>query len=295
MGRFSDAIQVGVDILKSTVSDKTGRILLQTGNAIGQVAGSDNVEQWQHNGFASRAPAAVPGKKAAQAVVVRRGSNDISLAEQDERGLELYGNLADGETCVYAAGADGASQGRALFKNDGSVSLLTTDTNTKDGKVVSLRVAPTEMRFTAPWGSLVFDASGLHIKTKSGNTRLDMGGISIPGLPSALTAPLSSYICLTAGVIKNAAASVFNGAGSTFQPATFAPIGAAPPPVPTQAAMLVALNTFAVAVGTAVASIQAGASGVAAGAAITTAAGALATAIAAAPLTTQSATVWNAP
>jgi hypothetical protein len=133
MGGLGGMIQVGIDILSSSISDKTKRILLATGNAIGQVAGSDNVEQWQHNGFASRPPKAQPGKAAAQAVVIRRGSNDVSVAEQDERGLELKGAMADGETAVYAAGEFGDGQARTLYKADGSVTHYTRQGNSPSG------------------------------------------------------------------------------------------------------------------------------------------------------------------
>jgi hypothetical protein len=219
MGAVRDTIQVGVDILKSTVSDKTGRILLQIGNAIGQVAASDNVEQWQHNGFASRAPAAVPGKKAAQAVIVRRGSHDVSIAEQDERGLELYGNLADGETAVYAAGKDGNSQGRTLYKDDGSVTQYTTDTNTKDGKSVYARVAkgsdaatgaPDGFSWVGPWGTVKFDATGFHVRHISGAS-FSMGGIS--GQPAPLD-QISSYITMQAGTINGIASAQSFGVGA---------------------------------------------------------------------------------
>ena len=296
-----EAFQVGVSILNTIVDKTTSTILAMTGDARAPQADTSEAEWWQHIGFLSRPSNPTVGNTDAQGIcgeglVMRRGDRDIVYASRDVRGQDMQGNMAPGETIVYAGGATGTAQGRVLLKADGSVALLTTDSNTATGKVVTLRMSPSELRFAAPWGSLVFDASGLHIKTKSGPTRLDMGGITIAGLPSALTTPLSSYITLTAGVIKNAAASVFNGAGSTFMPAVAAiglpiiPPGAGP----MNATQLAAINTFALAVSAAFTTSAAPSAGAAA-TATAAAATVLASALAAAPQPVQSQTVWNAP
>ncbi len=205
--------QIGVDILKSTVDAVTNKILFQTGDVGGETTDTDNVESWQHVGFASRPSVPVAGKQAAQAVVIRRGDHDISIASQDLRGLETYGNLKDGETCVYAPGADGNSQGRVIIKADGSVSLYTTDSNTSAGNMVCLRISPTGgLEFTSQWGSMVFDQTGFHVRTQAG-PRLDMGGISLPGVPEAVTGAFAGYAKLTAPTVAIEGANTVLGMG----------------------------------------------------------------------------------
>ena len=293
---LSAAFQVGINIMNSVIDKVTGTILLVTGDVVTQTAEADNVELWGPLGYIVRPSKPQAGKAAAECITLRRGDRDIAFCARDQRGQLLSGNLNDGEVCLYAGGADGNAQARIMLKADGSVALLTTDSNTPTGKVVTLRMSPSELRFAAPWGSLVFDASGLHIKTKSGPTRLDMGGMSVPGLPSALTAPLSSYIALTAGVIRNVAANVFNGAGAVFFPAVASPALPIIPPGagPMNATQLAAINTFAGIVASQVALIPS-TGGSIQGGVIATAAIALATALAAAPQPVQSQTVWNAP
>lgn len=208
---LSDVFQIGVDILRTTLQDATKRILAQTGtvNGDGQTD-ADNVEWWQHIGFASRPPKAVPGKEATKAVVVRHGSADIALASHDVRGLELYGNLADGETCIYAPGEDGEAQGRILLKKDGSINLYTKKGNTSGGTgmLVQIDAANGAIRLINDKGyGLIIDSDGVKLTTgdacltlEGGNAKLiatgqaqvDGGGIclgslAVPGLNSALT------------------------------------------------------------------------------------------------------------
>ncbi len=212
-GDASALFFIGVDILKSTVSAVTNKIFIQIGDAIGQTTLADNVSWWQHVGFASRPPIPVPGKQAAQAVVIKRGDRDIAIASQDLRGLETYGNLADGETCVYAPGADGNSQGRVILKDDGSVALYTTDSNAPGGNMVMLRISPQGgLEFTSQWGSLTFDQTGFHVRTQAG-PRLDMGGISLPGVPSAVTGAFTGYAKLTAPTVAIEGANTVLGMG----------------------------------------------------------------------------------
>lgn len=135
-------IQVGVDILKTTVSAKTKSILAQLGDVVNQDIDADNAEWWQHVGFVSRPPKPLAGKKACQGVVVRKGDHDVVIASKDERGQELAGTLADGETCLYAPGSDGASQARVLLKDNGSINLYTTNGNTSGGPGMGIFINP---------------------------------------------------------------------------------------------------------------------------------------------------------
>lgn len=142
-------------------------------------------------------------------------------------------NLVNGE--VQTTATSGAA--RTIHRNDGSISLLTTHDNTPDGKVIVFTIAPTSWKFTAPWGSLVFDASGLHIKTAAG-PRIDLGGISIPGLPDSLVGAFAGYCNITAPTIKLNGSSVFLGATTPgvpiYHPALLSPIVPTPnAPIPT--------------------------------------------------------------
>lgn len=246
MGRNStsaaDRIQYGFDILRTTVSEKTGKILLQLGNAIGKTVDSDNVEQVQQVGFVSRAPSAEAGKRAAQVVVLRLGDRDIAVNSIDLRGLELAGLLKDGETAIYAAGDDGNSQGRVLCKDDGSINAYTTHDNTKDGRSVYLRVAPDELVFASPWGTLRFDKTGFHVQTASG-AALNLGGIA--GLPAPLDA-IDSYAKLSAGVVSTEAVMQANGVGGgtslASAPAVLEAIAALQVEIAAVAASLVAVT-----------------------------------------------------
>lgn len=116
-----------------------------------------------------------------------------------------YGNMKEGEMCIHPGDADNAS--RVMFKADKSIILYTTDNALPTGKGVYLRVAPTALEFYAPWGRLVFDATGFHAVTASG-ARLDMGGIG--GLPSPLDT-LASYATLSAATVKCEGSVVFLG------------------------------------------------------------------------------------
>ena len=207
-----DQFQPGVDILSTSISDTSKKIEAQTGtnNGAGQGEGS-NVEWWQHVGFASRPSNPVLGKECAQAVVLRSGGQDISLASQDLRGLDLYGALAPGETCLYASGADGAGQARILLKADGSVSLFSKQGNTTGGTgmLIQLDAANNAIRLLNASGhGIIIDEDGVKVTagdaclnlTAGGNasligtgqTQVDgsgvvIGSLAVPGVNSALT------------------------------------------------------------------------------------------------------------
>lgn len=176
---LSDLFQVGVDILRTTVSAATKRILAQTGSITGGNGppDRDNVEWWQHVGFASRPPKAQAGKKACQAIVVRQGGTDFAIASQDPRGLELYGALSDGETCVFAPGEDGTGQARILLKKDGSINLYTRKGNTSGGTgmLMQLDASGGAVRLLNDKGyGIIIDGDG--VKITSGGAGLTLTG-----------------------------------------------------------------------------------------------------------------------
>lgn len=201
---LDDIFNPGVDILGTTLDDK-GTILAQTGDVVGEEVASDNAEMWQHIGFASRPAKAQGGKSACQAITLNQGSNDLIIATRDLRGSQIYGNLGEGETCIYAGGPEGTSQAKVLVKADGSITLYTTDDNTPNGAGVYFRIGPDKLSFIAPWGRLLFDAAGLHIETQNG------GGFDLSNVNSPPLIVNGSSCRITATTVSLDAPQVFLG------------------------------------------------------------------------------------
>lgn len=236
---LSEAIQVGVQILKTIVSTKTKKILAQTGSVVGEgQTEADNVEWWQHVGFASRPSEPEAGKEAAQAVVIRRGNFDAAIASQDLRGLSIYGNLAPGETCMYASGPDGTAQARLLLKKDGSINLFTKEGNETGGAGMGIFINPDGSVSIASHngaaillgddGSVkVFNESGGiqikadgHVKIASGSKVEISGGSITMGGPAALPLAVGPQVvaALTALQIEIAAIAATLVAVSNIPP-----------------------------------------------------------------------------
>ncbi len=245
-GDLKGFLQVGYDILTSYLDPHTNKIMAQVGNVLAETVDSDQVEHWHHAGFASRAPKPDPKKEAAQGVMLRTGDYDILIASQDMRGLELYALLNFGEACMYAAGENGTAQARVICKGNGSVAIVTTDSNTKDGQTVYFMVAPDGFSFVAPWGTLKFNATGFHVLDSSG-ANLSIGGIA--GMPAPLDV-IGSYIKMSAGTINGVATASSFGSGGEQPLAASIPTAAAIASLQTQVtALTTALVAFGAAVG----------------------------------------------
>ncbi len=212
-------IRVGLAVLSTSVNPVTDKILAQLGDERGATDG-ENAEWVQHVGFMSRPSKVDPGKASAQSVCVTGGDRDVCIGSQDARGRELAGLIAEGETVLYAGGETGTAQARVVLKADGSINIFTTDTNTRDGKSVYLRIGtgsdtnglPDGLSFVAPWGTLKFDSAGFRVVHKSGAS-FELGGIL--GMPAPLDV-ISSYIRMNAGTINGTcSASSFGVTGQT--------------------------------------------------------------------------------
>lgn len=212
----------GIDVLVTTLDKATGVITAQLGDSSTNTPDAANAEWWQHTGFSSRAAKPTQGGASCQVCTLKKGDRDIAFISRDTRGTAIYGNLADGEACVYAPG----SQAREVFKADGSVRAMTTDDNTPTGNVVWTGISPTyqslsgpapggEWRYYAPWGGAWHDPSGYHLRTWHG-VKIDAGGI---GLPSPFPGGGSSYTLSANNVSLDAAMLTLgrnNGTGQSL-------------------------------------------------------------------------------
>lgn len=158
-------VRVGVDILNTEIDEETNSIAAQTGDVRSEQTDSDRTYWFQHVGFKSRPSAPAAGQSAAQGVMLLDGSHNAIIASNDSRGQDLYGNMGPGETCLYAAGEDGGSQGRILLKDDGSVNIMTTHDNTPSGQTTGIFVAPESIKMICRWGMIVIDEDGINIST----------------------------------------------------------------------------------------------------------------------------------
>jgi len=168
VSKLADLFDIGVDILNTIRDTVTQSILAQTGDVIGESVFGDRAEWWQHVGFASRPPKPTKGKAAAQGIQIKRSDRDAVIASRDTRGQTIYGALGDGETAIYASGANGTSQGRVLIKDDGSVNLYTTQGNSSGGSSILIQASPTGCSIATPWGAFTMDSNGIKIGTTGG-------------------------------------------------------------------------------------------------------------------------------
>ncbi len=70
-----ELLQVGLHVLKTTISGTAKTVLAQLGNVAGTgVAERDQAEWFQHDGFISLPPTATPGKSASEVVSATIGA-----------------------------------------------------------------------------------------------------------------------------------------------------------------------------------------------------------------------------
>lgn len=209
----ADRIQYGLHVLRTTISEKTRKILVQLGDAVAKRVVSDGAEWVQHVGLVSTPPKAEAGRRAAYTVVIRQGDRDIVIGSQDLRGLELAGQLGDGETVIYASGVDGMGQARTIYKNDGAIHHYTRVGNTEGGAGMTIQmdaqgnairilngagfglvIDPDAVTLTAGEASLTLHADGSHELVGTGAAQVDgtsilLGAQGVPGVNSAIMGP----------------------------------------------------------------------------------------------------------
>jgi len=126
-----------------------------------------------------------------------------------------------------------------LTREDGRVTMLTSDDATITGRTVFCEVSPDGHRWVAPWGKTTFGADGFHVLHHTG-ARLDLGGIG--GLPAPLDA-LSAYATLSAPIVRIEGTAIALGATAGIPDA----IARSTPLVEALTALSVALTAVAAA------------------------------------------------
>ena len=197
---FGYLFGIGYDIMIATIDATTGIITAQIGDAVAGITDSNSAEVWQDWGFASMPSPPSGGSSGAQAITIKRATGDIIIAGRDPRTGQIWGNLKAGEVCIFGTGADGNAQGRVMIKQDGSVTLYTTDDNTSTGNAMLVRLSPPNssggggFEVAVPGASMKLGPNGFHVV--AGAATMDLG--SVQGLPGPLAA-LGSYFTVSAG------------------------------------------------------------------------------------------------
>lgn len=171
----------------------------------------------------------VPSKDSRVFVIIPKGMEYTPgagvIVAAVEKLPQRAGNIQADEMCIV--GPDG-SAGRVVLKKDGTVAMCTNLGNDETANSITLAVSPKGFKFSSPFGSIVLDSTGFHVKTAAG-PRIDMGGISIPGLPDWLTGAVTGYCTITAPQVKCAGGIVWLGVGDTWNTAISAPFSAYKP------------------------------------------------------------------
>jgi hypothetical protein len=207
---LNDLFWIGASVLSTAVDKVTNTILAQVGSIREKYVYGEGAEWYQHVGFSSRPsqPSPTANATTASECVGIKGTTDIIFASRDVRGQAIYGSLGDGETCLYATGADGTAQGRVLIKKDSSINLYTRTSSTANGMMVSLTpsndsisllnaaglgiiIDPTGIKLIGLDSSLTLTSGNAKLMSK-GKTQVDgstvvLGSLVVPGVNAALT------------------------------------------------------------------------------------------------------------
>lgn len=116
-------------------------------------------------GYFARPSNPIPGagdsQDIANVLILEQPDRDFIVGQFDQRFIAQYGALEPGEVMIYAPGADGLSQGKILLKANGSLNLMTTVGNTKDGKNAGIFIAPSgQISLVGKGTGLVLDEGG---------------------------------------------------------------------------------------------------------------------------------------
>ena len=235
MGGFANVDISVADILGSPVlTDDDGNALnaeirANIGNAVDNKGWGAATPIWGQYGFAAR-PADKDGTGNAMALVMHQANTKRILAWRDNRFTVKLPVLRPGETMMY-----GPMGQFARFHEDGSITLLTSDDGTPEGRSIYFQLSPEHgLVYVCPWGKFTFGPNGIHLVHSSG-ARLDLGAIGgVPGLES-----LGSYASL-----QGAMASVLGSVVSVGTDGGANSLAAITELAATLAAVVTALNTI---------------------------------------------------
>jgi hypothetical protein len=153
MPSVQQMIQVGLDVLGTTVDAAAKIIRANIGDVTHEDSEFDAAEWWQHVGFASRPRKPEPGKQSAQVVTVRRSDFDACISSRDVRDGAVFSDLNHGETAIYAMGGDGAGTARVFLRADNTIEIKNVN--------ASITVKPSgEIVIKNATGNVTLDASG---------------------------------------------------------------------------------------------------------------------------------------
>lgn len=123
----------------------------------------------------------------------------ISLLDRVKQ-QPVFGNVKEGDACFSGGGT---SQARVITKANGAVVVMTTDDNTPNGHSIYLRIDSTQLKFVAPWGCILFDYSGFHVRAGSAKFDLgQLGGSAFSALGSSTYATVSAATITMSGVCQ---------------------------------------------------------------------------------------------
>ncbi len=214
---FSYLFDVGKDVLNTVLNPTTKVIQAQIGDSTSGSVTSNNAEWWQHTGFASRPTTPTKGNSSCQVIALKRSDHDIIIATRDTRGTSIYGNLKDGETCIYAS----QGQARTLYKANGAIIHYTTSDNTAGGTSVSAYIGPDAIRLTNQFGGLSIDSSGITLSTGQAAVTLSVAGIAkllgtqvaVQGSVAAISGSVSTCVGPNALPLNPLSACAYSPAG----------------------------------------------------------------------------------
>lgn len=218
-----------VNIMNVALGSENNSVLAQVGDVQNEDV-EDYQCQWvQQSGFCSLPPNAVPNGTSSEGIMLKTSYNSYVFASRDFASQANYGQLAPGESCMYAAGPDGSAQARMMCKADGSVTMYTTDDNTINGNAIYIRVSPKGFEFKAPFGRMTFDSTGFHVANASG-ARMDLAGTAAP---PPLDTVIGSSITFTAPSFNVNSGSIMLGPQTGVNlPAVYGVVPVAAPGVP---------------------------------------------------------------
>jgi hypothetical protein len=216
-------------LLATELADN-GVVIAQMGDAVSMEVREPQVEVWGPIGYAARPAKPDPGTAAGEAVAVTGGDRNRALGYREMRCSEVYGNISDGEVCIFAAGADAKAMGKTAWKADGSITHATTDNNTHDGNSVYERTGPEGWQVQSPYGSIVLNSTGFHLVLPCG-IEIHASPTSNPATPNRVTIKATQvYIDTPRCQIAPTAA---NGGKGLALPVVVAPVASPATGVPT--------------------------------------------------------------